>query len=420
MKNKLSNFYWLNFTALLAAHHLSATSLYPKRWKQLGFDQNIYQEQRGSTAAVDSRTIKAAEYSDFLNTEAATAPYNLYEEKMGSDAIDACITREGSPGNYSYSVISGRENSSLPYLSPLAANYYYDWLTHKQTTVQQENSSIDFLTPTGTYIPDDTFSCNQTTFSLAIPSTSLSLFFDNTLEAVREASWKDDILVGGAIIAALAGGYYAYSRCLEEVPTYNDEETFTSAFTQKELLLIQDHNQPPRKSVSWNETVERKSQDHEGSSSLMTEKLSIAPYNWQKRFYQSQLNLDSYAQEQEAKKIKKIEELMLKKENSSKKAEEALQKAKEILDTLGSEENESFKNAQEMVIKAQNDYNQNAFDYFYTQNIYQKFRNPNFTLTWKNKEEWGAWADWASLHQNSFELCWRDWRKEGEKHHWLE
>lgn len=74
--------------------------------------------------------IIASDYCAFLNAVAPNDPYHFYDEKMGSDAAAACIIRSGMPGDYSYSVIQGKENFPIYFVSSLDAIHYSSWKDH--------------------------------------------------------------------------------------------------------------------------------------------------------------------------------------------------------------------------------------------------------------------------------------------------
>jgi formylglycine-generating enzyme required for sulfatase activity len=57
------------------------------------------------------------QYAEFLNAKAKSDPYALYNPAMGSTTCIAGISRSGSAGSYSYSVIGSTANKPITYVS---------------------------------------------------------------------------------------------------------------------------------------------------------------------------------------------------------------------------------------------------------------------------------------------------------------
>ena len=95
-----------------------------------GFGSVSY-EYRISTTEVTN-----AQYTDFLNAVAATDQFggpdpHLYNTSMAS-APTAGIVRAGSPGSYSYSVVTGRENKPVVLTSYFDSMRFVNWLENGQ------------------------------------------------------------------------------------------------------------------------------------------------------------------------------------------------------------------------------------------------------------------------------------------------
>lgn len=73
------------------------------------------------------------QYATFLNAVAASDPYGLYNTNMASNANVAGITRGGTSGSYTYSVISGRGNAPVAYVSWFDAARFTNWLHNGAT-----------------------------------------------------------------------------------------------------------------------------------------------------------------------------------------------------------------------------------------------------------------------------------------------
>ena len=91
-------------------------------------------DSRQRSALTDSplntSLITAAEYCEFLNHVALTDPDHLFDDAMATDPESACILCLGTPGDYSYEVIAGREHFPVMYVNDVAQQKYCDWLQH--------------------------------------------------------------------------------------------------------------------------------------------------------------------------------------------------------------------------------------------------------------------------------------------------
>lgn len=73
--------------------------------------------QVSMTAYASAREVTASEYCNFLNQAAVTDPDHLFDQKMSTDPETASIVRLGTPRNFHYEVIAGRENFLISYLN---------------------------------------------------------------------------------------------------------------------------------------------------------------------------------------------------------------------------------------------------------------------------------------------------------------
>ncbi len=81
-----------------------------------------------------------AQYTAFLNTVAATDTYSLYNTNMGTDGTIAGISRSGSSGSYSYSVI-GSGARPITYVSWSDAARFANWMNNGQGTGSTETGA---------------------------------------------------------------------------------------------------------------------------------------------------------------------------------------------------------------------------------------------------------------------------------------
>lgn len=71
------------------------------------------------------KPISAQDYGRFLNSVAPCDLHCCYEEKMATDL--ACIIRNGTPGNYSYTILPGKEDQLVSFMSWQDAACYAHW-----------------------------------------------------------------------------------------------------------------------------------------------------------------------------------------------------------------------------------------------------------------------------------------------------
>jgi len=91
------------------------------------------------TYAIGKFEVTNAQYCTFLNAVAASDPYGLWDPNMngtgwdgGNGAAFGGITRTGSPGNFCYSTISGRENWPVNYVCWTDCARFVNWLNNGQ------------------------------------------------------------------------------------------------------------------------------------------------------------------------------------------------------------------------------------------------------------------------------------------------
>ncbi|MFI0348172.1 MAG: hypothetical protein ACH346_05320 [Chthoniobacterales bacterium] len=122
-------------------------------------------------AFFEKHQVTAREYAAFLNAVGATTdPHHLYNEKMGSDPIEASIVRSGHLGAYIYQVISKRDNYPVLYVSPLSQARFCNWLqsslmkTSEKTNMQLIGEQESEPTEDGAYRIGEISSSNSATF----------------------------------------------------------------------------------------------------------------------------------------------------------------------------------------------------------------------------------------------------------------
>ena len=111
--------------------------------------------------------ITLAQYAAFLNAVAKTDTYGLYNTSMATDLNVAGITRSGSSGSYTYTVL-GSGNRPVAYVSWFEAARFTNWLANGQPTGAQGNTT----TEDGTYTLNGATSGVSFTKNATNPNTS--------------------------------------------------------------------------------------------------------------------------------------------------------------------------------------------------------------------------------------------------------
>ncbi len=87
--------------------------------------------------------VTNAQYAEFLNAKAASDPLSLYNTSMGLGF--GGITRSGVSGSYTYSVIAGRGDKPVNYVSFYDALRFANWLHNGQGSGDTETGAYTLL-----------------------------------------------------------------------------------------------------------------------------------------------------------------------------------------------------------------------------------------------------------------------------------
>jgi formylglycine-generating enzyme required for sulfatase activity len=104
----------------------------------------------GYAYRISKHEVTSAEYAEFLNAKAASDPLGLYSPDM---ATASGITRSGSAGSYSYSVVPGRENKPISVVTYFDALRFANWLHNGQGAGDTETGA--YTLHGGTPIPSN-------------------------------------------------------------------------------------------------------------------------------------------------------------------------------------------------------------------------------------------------------------------------
>ena len=152
--------------------------------------------------------VTIGQYTAFLNAVATTDTYSLYNSSMGTNLNIAGIQQNGSPSNYTYSVL-GSANRPITYVSWFDAARFANWMANGQPTGAQGSAT----TENGAYNVNGATSGNAVAKNAMNPNTTAApTFYVPTENEWYKAAYYSPSLNGGS------GGYYAYATQSNTAP----------------------------------------------------------------------------------------------------------------------------------------------------------------------------------------------------------
>jgi formylglycine-generating enzyme required for sulfatase activity len=137
-----------------------------------------------------------SDYAKFLNAVAATDTYGLYNTNMSwNTELGSLITRSGSPGSYTYSVPSGRENLPVAYVSWFDAARFANWMHNGQPTGAQNASTTE----------DGAYTLNGATSGIITKNVGATVWIPTENEWFKAAYYDPTHMSG-------AGGYWLHAN----------------------------------------------------------------------------------------------------------------------------------------------------------------------------------------------------------------
>jgi sulfatase modifying factor 1 len=156
--------------------------------------------------------VTIGQYTAFLNAVAATDTYSLYNASMGTALNIAGISRAGSSGSYTYSVINNGGNSAnrpITYVSWFDAARFANWMANGQPTGVQTGTT----TENGAYNVNGATSGIAPAKNITNPNTSAApTFFIPSENEWYKAAYYSPVLNSGS------GGYYTYATQSNAAP----------------------------------------------------------------------------------------------------------------------------------------------------------------------------------------------------------
>ena len=157
--------------------------------------------------------VTIGQYTAFLNAVAATDTYSLYNTSMATDLNVAGISRTGSSGSYTYSVINnGGDSSNRPitYVSWWDSARFSNWMANGQPTGAQSSTT----TENGAYNVNGVTSGSAPGRNTVNPNTSAApTFYIPTENEWYKAAYYSPVKGGVG-----SPGYYAYATQSDTAP----------------------------------------------------------------------------------------------------------------------------------------------------------------------------------------------------------
>jgi formylglycine-generating enzyme required for sulfatase activity len=148
--------------------------------------------------------VTIGQYTAFLNAVAATDTHSLYNTSMGTDLNIAGISRAGSSGSYTYSVMDNGGNSAnrpITYVSWFDSARFANWMANGQPTGAQNSTT----TENGAYNVNGATSGNAVAKNATNPNTGAApTFFIPTENQWYKAAYYFPLNSG-------SGGYTKYA-----------------------------------------------------------------------------------------------------------------------------------------------------------------------------------------------------------------
>lgn len=129
----------------LAMFAVPSNSAVTIEWTFIGDSGNIKDTTGYGAVAYNYKIARnettISQYAEFLNAVAKTDPYTLYNPNMATDARIAGITRSGTSGNYSYSVVPGTGDKPISWVSWFDAARFANWIQNGQPVGGQDHAT---------------------------------------------------------------------------------------------------------------------------------------------------------------------------------------------------------------------------------------------------------------------------------------
>ncbi|MDG2383221.1 MAG: SUMF1/EgtB/PvdO family nonheme iron enzyme [Pirellulaceae bacterium] len=163
---------------------------------------------------ISATEVTNSEYAAFLNAVAGTDTYSLYKSSMSDSSVG--ISQNGSPGNFIYSVNSGRGENPVGYVDFYDALRYTNWLHNGMGNGDTENGAYT-ITDEGITNNSITRNAGATWFLPSEDEWYKAAYYDPTLNSN-------------------AGGYFDFATRSDVAPIAEAPEGGTNSANYNNLI----------------------------------------------------------------------------------------------------------------------------------------------------------------------------------------
>jgi sulfatase modifying factor 1 len=188
---------------------------------------------------IGTNVVTVAQYSEFLNAVAKTDQYGLWNSGMGLPWAPAPgnsnfgqISRSGTPGDYSYTVLTGHENMPANFITWGDAVRFANWLSNGQPATGVEDATT---TEDGSYYVNGAIT--NDTLNNVDRKANATFVIPTRNEWYKAAFYKGD---------GLNAGYWMYPTTSDTAPSnvkdpdgYNNVNYYNNGYTDPVMFLTE-------------------------------------------------------------------------------------------------------------------------------------------------------------------------------------
>ena len=158
--------------------------------------------------------VTGSQYTAFLNAVgSSTDTHNIYNERMAMRGDIAQISKAGSSGNYTYSVMNSTGNRPISYITWYDAARFSNWMSNGQPSGAQ----TDTTTENGAYNLTGLYSVNFGNV-VAANATNPNTGLAPTFRIPLENEWYKAAYYSPNYGGTGVGGYYVYATQSDSAP----------------------------------------------------------------------------------------------------------------------------------------------------------------------------------------------------------
>ena len=188
-----------------------------------------------TTFGIGTYDVTLGQYTEFLNAVAQTDTYSLYNTNLATDLNIAGISRSGTSGSFTYSVI-GNDQYPVTYVSWFDAARFTNWLSNGQPTGVEGNGT----TETGAYTLNGDTSVGLETKNAGatwwIPNENewyKAAYYDPTIRNYWPYATRTNAIPGNSI-----GSAPNEANIYSNVPSFSVTQMGTYSSTQNYLTPV--------------------------------------------------------------------------------------------------------------------------------------------------------------------------------------